>query len=52
MTNLTPKQLDALVHELTSDADGMRSLAWVRAHVLAGHTREDALQAVEMGGAR
>ena len=35
MTNLTPKQLDALVHELTSDADGMRSLAWMRAHVLA-----------------
>ena len=33
MTPLTPKQLDTLAHELAADADGMRSLAWMRAHI-------------------
>lgn len=30
---LTPKQLDELAHELAADADGMRSLEWMRAHI-------------------
>ena len=30
---ITPEQLDTLAHELAADADGMRSLAWMRAHI-------------------